>query len=33
MENIARTVETTKGGEEWLEWQVGRFRTELWGRA
>jgi hypothetical protein len=33
MENIARTVETTKGGDECLEWQVGRFRTELWGGA
>ncbi|MGE5379308.1 MAG: hypothetical protein ACM3L5_00370 [Candidatus Saccharibacteria bacterium] len=32
MENIARTVETTEGGEKWLEWQVGRFRTGLWGK-
>ena len=30
--NIARTVETTEGGEAWLEWQIGRFRTGLWGR-
>lgn len=32
LDNIARTVESTEGGEQWLEWQVERFRTGLWGK-
>ncbi len=32
LEHIARTVETTEGGEKWLAWQVERFRTGLWGK-
>jgi hypothetical protein len=31
LSNIARTVETTEGGEQWLEWQLDRFRVGLWG--
>jgi hypothetical protein len=29
---IIKTVESTDGGEEWLAWQVGRFRKGLWGQ-
>jgi hypothetical protein len=32
LDNIARTVENTEGGEQWLEWQLERFRTGLWGK-
>jgi len=31
-EDIVRTIEGTEGGEAWLEWQIGRFRTGLWGQ-
>ncbi len=31
LENIALTVECTEGGDKWLEWQVERFRSGLWG--
>ena len=30
LDDIVYTVETTAGGEEWLDWQVKRFRTGLW---
>jgi hypothetical protein len=29
--DIVRIIETTEGGDQWLEWQVGRFRSGLWG--
>ena len=32
LHDIAVTVERTDGGEEWLAWQVERFRAGLWGR-
>jgi len=31
-DDIVRTIEDTKGGEDWLEWQIGRFRSGLWGQ-
>lgn len=30
--DIVRTVESTPGGEQWLAWQLDRFRAGLWGR-
>jgi len=32
LDDIARTVETTRGGDKWLEWQIQRFRAGLWGK-
>ena len=30
--DIVRAIEETAGGEAWLEWQLGRFRSGLWGQ-
>lgn len=30
-DDIVRIIETTEGGDQWLEWQIGRFRSGLWG--
>lgn len=30
--DIVRAIEETPGGQEWLEWQLGRFRSGLWGQ-
>ncbi|WP_019177273.1 hypothetical protein [Methanomassiliicoccus luminyensis] len=32
MRDIVCTVESTEGGEEWLDWQIRRFRTGLFGQ-
>ncbi len=32
LHDIVRTVENTSGGNEWLAWQVSRFRSGLWGQ-
>jgi hypothetical protein len=32
MGDIARTVESTAGGEEWLAWQITRFKVGLWAK-
>lgn len=32
LHDIAVTVERTDGGEEWLAWQVERFRSGLWSK-
>jgi len=32
LHDIVRTVEGTGGGDDWLAWQVNRFRTGLWGQ-
>jgi hypothetical protein len=32
LEDIAKTLERTEGGEVWLTWQVDRFRSGLWGK-
>ena len=31
LESIVRTVESTEGGDQWLEKQLARFRAGLWG--
>ncbi|NLI73480.1 MAG: hypothetical protein GX369_01735 [Euryarchaeota archaeon] len=28
--DIVLAIEETPGGQEWLEWQLGRFRSGLW---
>lgn len=30
--DIVRAIDETPGGQEWLEWQLGRFRSGLWGQ-
>ena len=30
--DIVKAIEETAGGEAWLEWQLGRFRSGLWGQ-
>lgn len=30
--DIVRTIEETPGGKEWLDWQLERFRSGLWGK-
>lgn len=30
--DIVHAIDETPGGQEWLEWQLGRFRSGLWGQ-
>ena len=30
--DLVRAIDETPGGQEWLEWQLGRFRSGLWGQ-